>query len=237
MIQQLLIGSAILQRIDSALKYRVRLVQDRTSAFQSGAGCCEKFNRRKEESIAILLLSRQMSLYHQCNPSKPLQTQRPLNLCVQIPRRVSYREKRSIVILRKASKGDECCGEGFRWPRDSLGRERNTVWVIRVLYFVALSGAMIVRITGKKIRSHRLQPRLRLRLFIKVKYSVFLTRGVPEFSYPGTGSLIAWMKVPTDMASSHHIAPYSRHKADNNFSASLEDSKTRIKVTYEFRGL
>ena len=41
--------------------------------------------------------------------------------------------------------------------------------------------------------------------------------------------------LPTDVTRSHHIAPYSRHKADDNFSASLENSKTRIKVTGRFR--
>ena len=38
----------------------------------------------------------------------------------------------------------------------------------RTLYGCTLSQ---FRITGKKVRSHRLQPQLRLRLFIKVKYN------------------------------------------------------------------
>ena len=37
------------------------------------------------------------------------------------------------------------------------------------------------------------------------------------------------------MATPHVIAPHSRHKADNDFSASLYDSRTRVKVIHDFR--
>lgn len=37
------------------------------------------------------------------------------------------------------------------------------------------------------------------------------------------------------MATSNGGAPHSRHKADNNFSASLYDSRTRAEVIHDFR--
>ena len=43
------------------------------------------------------------------------------------------------------------------------------------------------------------------------------------------------LAVPTDAATPHVITPHSRHKADNNFSASLYNSRTRVEVIYDFQ--
>jgi hypothetical protein len=71
-------------------------------------------------------------------------------------------------------------------------------------------------------------------LRIKFRRQVNYCNHHPPLLPSDQGSLIAWLEVPTHVATSHNTALPGHHRADNNFSVSWRDLEIQIQPFYEF---